>query len=126
MIAQIKSLEADSSTQEPPISVSLDLQLLRQSDNPEQRSLADVLSVITELRSSVLGLEKRLQDPESIIPVDYFRHMMRESSMRSPRTRHTMIEIRHRLDQMMELSTSEKPKTSKARTEYNKPSAYDR
>ncbi|MCK4792692.1 MAG: hypothetical protein KAV87_53675 [Desulfobacteraceae bacterium] len=117
IIAQIQSLEADSSTQETPISVSLDLQLLRQSDNPEQRSLADVLSVITELRSSVLGLEKKLDNPESIIPREYFRHIMRKSSMRSPETRHTIMEMRHMLENMMELSQDDKPKNSKERME---------
>lgn len=117
IIAQVQSLEADSSIQETPISVSLDLQLLRQSDNPEQRSLADVLSVITELRSSVLGLEKKLGNPESIIPREYFRHIARESSMHSSRTKHYIIEMRHMLEQMMELSAPEKPKSSKARAE---------
>lgn len=62
IIAQVKSLEKDSSTLETPISVSLDLQILRQSDNPEQRSLADVLSVISELRNSVVAIEKRLEN----------------------------------------------------------------
>lgn len=42
--SQITSLEKDASKLETPISVSLDLQLLRQSDNPEQRSLGDVLA----------------------------------------------------------------------------------
>jgi len=117
VIAQVQSLEKDSSTQETPISVSLDLQLLRQSDNPEQRSLADVLSVITELRSSVLGLEKKLDDPEAIFPIEYFRHMMREGSVRSPRTKHYFIEMRHLLEKMMDINTSEKPSSAKALAE---------
>ena len=37
IISQIQALEKDSSKLETPISVSLDLQMLRQSDNPEQR-----------------------------------------------------------------------------------------
>ena len=117
IVAQIQSLEADSSTQETPISVSLDLQLLRQSDNPEQRSLADVLSVITELRSSVLGMEKRLHDPETLIPRDYFQHIMRKSSMRSPETRHIIMDMRHMLENMMEISLDDKPENSKIRKE---------
>jgi len=119
IIAQVKSLEADSSTQETPISVSLDLQLLRQSDNPEQRSLADVLSIITELRSSILGLEKKMDNPESIIPRDYIRHIMRKSSMRSPESRHTIMEMRHMLENMMELSEADKPNSAKALKEQN-------
>jgi hypothetical protein len=64
--SQIQALEKDSTKLETPISVSLDLQTLRQSDNPEQRSLADVLSVISEIRSSVAGMEKYLSQSEKI------------------------------------------------------------
>ena len=63
--SQIRTIEKDSSKLESPISVSLDLQLLKQSDNPEQRSLGDVLSVVSELRSSMAALEKRLSTSES-------------------------------------------------------------
>lgn len=115
IIAQVKSLEADSSNQETPISVSLDLQLLRQSDNPEQRSLADVLSVISELRSSVLGMEKKLENPETIIPREYFRYLLRDISMPPPRIKHHIIEMRHMLEQTIDMLESEKPKSSKVR-----------
>ena len=67
--SQIKSLESNSSELETPISVSLDLQMLRQSDNPEQRSLADVLSVLTELRTSVNALESRYNKRPEISPL---------------------------------------------------------
>jgi hypothetical protein len=57
IISQIHALEKDPTRLETPISVSLDLQALRQSDDPEQRTLADVLSALSELRSSVLSVE---------------------------------------------------------------------
>jgi hypothetical protein len=47
---QIVSLESDSSTLETPISVSLDLQTLRRSENPGERSLADVLSELSGIK----------------------------------------------------------------------------
>ena len=50
IIKQIKSLEKDPEDIESPISVSLDLQHLRQSDNPEDRSLAEILSELSEMR----------------------------------------------------------------------------
>jgi len=78
IVRQIGALEQDSSDIETPISVSLDLQLLRQSENPEQRSLGDLLSVVTELRSGLANLEKRLDNPESIIPPEYIRHISRK------------------------------------------------
>ena len=108
IIAQVKSLEADSSTLETPISVSLDLQLLKQSDNPEQRSLADVLSVITEMRTSIGGLEKRLENPESLIPKDYIRFMMEKSSRISPEFRHYIVQMRALIEKLSEsLSTGD-------------------
>jgi hypothetical protein len=55
IINQIKSLEEDPNKIETPISVSLDLQILRQSDDPEHRSLADIMSVLTELPSRIEG-----------------------------------------------------------------------
>lgn len=51
IIEQIKALEKDSSDIETPISVSLDLQLLRQSEKPEERSLADLVAAVVDLRA---------------------------------------------------------------------------
>ncbi|MDD5063575.1 MAG: hypothetical protein PHQ35_02295 [Phycisphaerae bacterium] len=51
--SQIKTLEEDASQIETPISVSLDLQLLRKSDDPEQRSLADIMAALTDLPSRI-------------------------------------------------------------------------
>ena len=53
---QIEALETDSTDIETPISVSLDLQRLRQSEDPEQRSLADILSALSEVRSELSNL----------------------------------------------------------------------
>lgn len=47
IVKQIKSVEEDASEVDTPISVALELQILRQSENPEQRSLADMVSVIS-------------------------------------------------------------------------------
>ena len=58
----IKSLEADPSDLETPISVSLDLQRLRQSENPEQRSFAEMVSVLSDIRGSMSILENRLTE----------------------------------------------------------------
>ncbi len=118
IIAQVKALEKNPANLETPISVSLDLQLLRQSDNPEQRSLADVLSVITELRSSVLGLEKRLDNPEALIPRDYLRYMSEKYMKRSPRSEKMMYEMRHLVEEMYELASAEKPSGKAERMEH--------
>ncbi len=60
IIDQIRSLEKSPGDLETPISVSIDLQTLRQSDNPEERSLADLVSAISDLRGGFVKLEERL------------------------------------------------------------------
>ncbi len=62
IVNQIKSLEQDANNIETPISVSLDLQILRQSDDPAHRSHADIMSVLTELPSRIEGrLSERME-----------------------------------------------------------------
>ena len=118
IVAQIRSLEADSSTMETPISVSLDLQLLKQSDNPEERSLADVLSVISELRTTVGGLAKQLENPENLFPPQYLRRLFEDVRHKTPRSRRAMMEIRQQLEELTEVTLSNKPRTAKARSEF--------
>lgn len=113
IIAQIKSLERDSSNLETPISVSLDLQNLRQSENPEQRSLADILSALADMRSAVASMEKRISDPERLIPPQYIRHLSRRSERDVMESRRWMHEARVILEELTELSESE-PKGSTA------------
>lgn len=67
--AQIRSLEADSSKLETPISVALDLQVLRASSNPERRSMGDVLAAVTEMRSSLGAIEEQLKRSDHIATI---------------------------------------------------------
>ena len=65
IIEQIKAAEENPEDIETPISVSLDLQFLRQSENPEERSLADLVSAITDVRNGLAKLEERVSMPDS-------------------------------------------------------------
>jgi hypothetical protein len=60
IVDQIKALEKEPADIETPISVSLDLQLLRQSEKPEERSLADLVAAMVDLRTSLSKLEVRI------------------------------------------------------------------
>ena len=53
LIRQIRSVEKDASKVDSPISVAIDLKLLRQSDNPLEKSNAEIISMIQELRSMI-------------------------------------------------------------------------
>jgi hypothetical protein len=70
---------------ESPISVAVDLEFLRESGNPEQRQLADVLTGVAELKALV---EKKFSDPSTLLPPSYLREIlmsdMREA-IRRPR-----------------------------------------
>ncbi len=79
--SQIKSLEKDSSEMETPISVSLDLQILRQSDKPEERSLADILAAVSDLRSGLAKMEVRLGGVDAQLLKEEFQSLAK--SLRS-------------------------------------------
>jgi hypothetical protein len=59
---QIKAIEEKPADIETPISVSIDLQNLKQSENLEQRSLGDLITVVTEIRTGLANVEKRLDN----------------------------------------------------------------
>ena len=79
IIAQIKSLEAGKNDTDNPISVSLDLKMLKESGNPEQRSLADIVEAISDLRLAVTSPDKGF--PSSKIYKD-FSIMVEELSLK--------------------------------------------
>ena len=78
IVKQIKAVENDASDIDTPISVALDLELLRQSEKPEQRSLADMVEAISDLRTSLISIDNRLQNPESLIPHQYIEYLLKE------------------------------------------------
>jgi hypothetical protein len=55
---QIKSLESGNSDFHNPISVSLDLKVLKESGNIEERSLADIVEAVSDLRLAVTSQDK--------------------------------------------------------------------
>jgi len=81
IVGQIKSLEQDSNQIETPISISLDLQLLRKSGDPEQRSLADIMSALTELPSRIEERFSERTEPMRRKKLKRFHPMMIEEMM---------------------------------------------
>ena len=66
IINQIKALEEDASNIETPFSVSLDLQALRQSEKPEERSLADLVAVVSDINTGLGRLETKIDTSREI------------------------------------------------------------
>ena len=86
--AQIRALEADPSDLETPISVSLDLQILRQSEKPEERSLADLVSLVADLRAGMAKLDARIGGGEEGGILDEIKN--------------TLQSLPHRLDERLD------------------------
>jgi hypothetical protein len=91
--AQVDSLESNPSDIETPISVSLDLQMLRQSENPEQRTIGDVLTAMTELRSMVSNIDDRLNGPDAPLTKDFLIHALERGRRRAPRSQKMMMRL---------------------------------
>jgi hypothetical protein len=53
LVAQIRSVEKDPTDVDTPISVAIDLQSLRQSENPLEKSSAEIISMLQDLRAMV-------------------------------------------------------------------------
>ena len=60
IVAQIKSLEAGNNDTDNPISISLDLKMLKESGNPEERSFADIVEAISDLRLTITSTDKNI------------------------------------------------------------------
>jgi hypothetical protein len=60
IIKQIKVIISDPSKVDTPISMSLDLQSLRRSGEPEQRSLADMIEAISSIHVEISNIKKDL------------------------------------------------------------------
>ena len=88
--SQIESLESDPEDVDNPISVSINLQRLLQSPDPEQRSLADVLSALSEIQARV----SNYGDVSS--KFNSFLHAIQEQPQIGNRREHS-IPLRHTL-----------------------------
>lgn len=78
---QIAAVTTTPSKIETPISVAVELQALRQSDDPEQRSLADLVGAVSDLRLAVAGIEKRLSDADVLGSQAQWRWLQRERDL---------------------------------------------
>lgn len=89
--SQLKSLHAKGDAlADSPISTAIDLQALRQSSDPEQRSIGDLVESFAELKQLVAAAMARVDDG----PRDAERHL----SASLDRTRMTVSELGHLIE----------------------------
>jgi hypothetical protein len=60
MVRQIEALEISPCEIETPISVAIELQILRQSENPEERSFAEIVTSISDLKSEIISIQNSI------------------------------------------------------------------
>lgn len=109
MEKQIRSSEGKQPNEiDSPITFSIDLQMLRQSDNPEERKFAEFVSAITDLRSDIAGIEKRLSDPMRLIPPDYLAAVMERPTMHTKEMDMILREARSTARELLKRSGDDK------------------
>jgi len=98
IIRQIEALEKKPQEVETPISVAIELQILRQSENPEERSLAELVSLISDIKTEIGNLQKNsgVVDQKRIID------LLEESTYRSRDFSMMQREIVYRFEEMFD------------------------
>lgn len=71
IIDQIENINDGSESFENPITVAEDIRDLKESGNPEERSIAELMENITDLRSDVRSIKSVLSSPEKVLPPEY-------------------------------------------------------
>ena len=85
IVRHIEAIERPGHVVETPISVSLDLQTLRRSDDPQQRTLADLVAAMAEVKSSLATIERILSGtPVSGTLLQPLGRITRRSSVLDP------------------------------------------
>lgn len=87
---------------ESPISVSLELQTLRTSEKPEERSFAEFVSIVSDLRSEISSIEKRMSSPDKLLPPSYLREVFEmQEGKHTNEYRRRMEEVVYRLQKLL-------------------------
>ena len=84
---QMKATIENGTEVESPISVAVDLDRLRKSDNPEKRQLADLIASLFDIKLAVSSVQKTLSEPASLIPPAYVRELFWELDRERTRQR---------------------------------------
>lgn len=83
-----------------PISASLELKFLRSSEDPKQRSVADFVSAVSDIRSSIAAIEEQLVSRERLTPSDSKRPLSRDVEYLLQRLRMKLGEVDADLNQL--------------------------
>jgi len=75
IVEQIESINNESETFENPITVAEDIRDLK-SGSRQERSVAELIENISDLRSEMRSIEKMVNDPKEILPPEYLGRVL--------------------------------------------------
>lgn len=99
IVGHIRELEKAPQSMETPISIALDLQVLRQSENPEDRTAAETISVLTSIQAAMIKVQEAIENGRGDISrtilerLDVIGHELRDPDS-FPRTRTSGRQLR--------------------------------
>ncbi len=87
LVQQIKAVEEDPTRVDSPISMAIDQQVLRQSENPLEKRTAEIMTSLEELKSAVIDLSSRPRfsrvDPDMIGELRFISSRLQEGIERT-------------------------------------------
>jgi len=76
--SQIESIENEEETFENPITVAESIKNLKQSSDPEERSMADIMETMTDLKGDLRAIETTLSNPQELLPPEYINEITQQ------------------------------------------------
>jgi hypothetical protein len=80
---QISNIETDSTGIDSPISVAMNVRNLKESSDPDERSIGEMMEAITEVRKDVSSIENKLNEPSNILPEWYIKETSHDISSKN-------------------------------------------
>jgi hypothetical protein len=90
---QIKSVTSPSAQIDSPISAAVDLKSMKESGNPEQRSMADVIENMSEIKSTLAELGRKIAEPDKLLPPQYVEKIAQGIGNKGPTNAEVLREI---------------------------------
>jgi exonuclease VII small subunit len=100
---QVQEIESEGFQVENPVSVAGYIRNLRESGEPEKEQLAELTEVINEINTRIRSVEKSIDDPQKILPPEYFEKVNQSLQDRKIQQTITRLErIEHKLNVVLD------------------------
>lgn len=76
LLHQIEAIQESPESVDSPLSVAVDLISLRASENPEEKTLARIISGLSDMRNNLSVIESKLANPQEIFPQSHFSSIL--------------------------------------------------